>query len=499
MSRSLLLIIADFLLLSLLALARFDHPDQEAASEEARRVQEEAGAERDLVEVLELSLRNEQQNREDLAHRLEVTESELATRDEALRLRERELEETSKDLEDERVEIERLDEERESLESVKWQLEREKSKLSAEYADVQSFLAASEQERGNLLDGLTAAHQEAAVSKERVRILQGQLGEREREIVRAKDELTELEEREKAAQSKNRQLATELQIRETEKLMLEQNLIAAQAEIETVRVEKESIQRETSRLAEGVTVLAESSAAIHNEIRQIQPLSANTIFQDFRENRASIRITAELANGRKRHSEVESVLVSDGTRTYALFLARETPFRLDGAKNRFNAVTASVNLGGMDYRLEEMVFLVADPRLMATPVQQSAIDDSGAGIFPLALEPFRFPEAVLIGADEEYYGESTFKFEGDSEQYLKMQARLFNRLFGEFSPKRGDLVFSKSGDFLGLMVDGQSCVLVDSLLPASQFPVGEAFSADRAEAAFGISRRVLAGRLEGYQ
>ena len=497
MSRSLLLIIADFLLLSLLALARFDQPDQEAASEEARRVQEEAGAERDLIEVLELSLRNEEENREDLAHRLEATESELATREEALRLRERELEETSGDLEEERAEIQRLDEERRTLESEKRQLDREKSELSEEYAGVQSLLAASEDERGDLLQGLTAAHQEAAVSKERVRILQGELGEREREIERAKAELTELEEREKAAQSENRQLATELQIRETQKQMLEQNLIAAKAEIETVRVEKESIQRETSRLAEGVTVLAKSSAAIHEEIRQIQPLSANAIFQDFRENRASIRIDAELANGRKRQSVVESVLVSDGKRTYALFLARESPFRLDGAKNRFNAVMASVNLGGTEYRLQEMVFLAADPRLMAAPVQQSAVDDSGAGIFSLALEPFRFPEAVLIGANEEYYGESTFKFEGDSEQYLRMQARLFNRLFGEFSPKRGDFVFSKSGDFLGLMVDGQSCVLVDSLFPASQFPVGEGFSADLAEAAFGIGRRVLGGRLEG--
>lgn len=499
MSRSLLLIIADFLLLSLLALARFDQPDEGATSEEANIMQGEVGAERDLVEVLELLLRNEQENREELAHWLEATKGELATRDETLRLRERELEDTSKDLEIERAASNRLTEERRILESVKRQLEREKSELSEEYTDVLSSLAASEEKHDTLLEGLTTVHQEAAVSKERVRILQGELGEREREIERAKEEFTELKERERTTLNKNQKLTTALQIREAEKRMLKQNLIAARAEIEIVRLEKENIQSETSRLTEGVTVLAESSAAIHDEIRQIQPLSANTIFQDFRENRISIRIAAELTNGRKRDSKVESVLVSDGRRTYALFLARETPFRLDSTKNRFNAVTASVNLSGTDYRLEEMGFLAADPRLMVAPVQESVIEDSGAKIYPLALEPFRFPEAVLIGTNEEYYGESTFKFEGESDQYLKMEARLFNRLFGEFSPKRGDLVFSKNGDFLGLMVAGQLCVLVDSLFPASQFPVGEAFSPDRAEAALGISRRVLAGRLEGYK
>ena len=52
MSRALLLIIADFLLLSLLALARFDQPDEGSPPEEQVRLQEESAAEQDLFEML---------------------------------------------------------------------------------------------------------------------------------------------------------------------------------------------------------------------------------------------------------------------------------------------------------------------------------------------------------------------------------------------------------------------------------------------------------------
>ncbi len=43
-----------------------------------------------------------------------------------------------------------------------------------------------------------------------------------------------------------------------------------------------------------------------------------------------------------------------------------------------------------------------------------------------------------------------------------MKNRRFTRLFGEFSPSTGDLVLSKTGEFLGIMVNSDYCAVVKS-------------------------------------
>ena len=43
-----------------------------------------------------------------------------------------------------------------------------------------------------------------------------------------------------------------------------------------------------------------------------------------------------------------------------------------------------------------------------------------------------------------------------------MQSKIFNRLFETF-PTSGDLVFSKTGELLGLMVDKLYCALIGNL------------------------------------
>ena len=499
MSRALLLIIADFLLLSLLALARFDQPDEGPPREEQVRLQEESAAQQDLFEMLKISLENEEQNRRSLVDQLKNTRSDLESRVETLEVTESELRKSREDLEDRSATASLLAEEKEKLESIKRELEEEKSVLTENYADTQAMLVASQEERSGLAERLSEARESAAANKERVRFLQEQLEDKETEIERADKDIRALEEQRRTVERENRQLDTQLQIRETEKRMLKQNLIAAQAEIETVRVEKEAIQKQTSKLAEGVSVLAKSSTAIHEEIRQIQPLSLNTIFREFKDNRATVSFTTELSNGRERNFDADSILVSDGEDTFALFHARDTPFRLDGSRSQYSSISASANLGESNHKVVEVAFLAVDPRVMVARMKRGSDEISGTKVFPLAQDPFRFPGAVLISGNEDYYGESTFKLESGRSEYLRMQSRLFNRLFGEFSPKRGDLVFAKTGDFLGLMVNNQYCVLVNSLFLASKFSVGDAYSPEQTESAHRIGRGLLAERARGFQ
>jgi hypothetical protein len=46
-------------------------------------------------------------------------------------------------------------------------------------------------------------------------------------------------------------------------------------------------------------------------------------------------------------------------------------------------------------------------------------------------------------------------------------------LFGEFSPSRGDLVLSKTGELLGIMVNDSTCALITNFLPQRSLSLGE--------------------------
>src|SRR5690606_1697533 len=94
----------------------------------------------------------------------------------------------------------------------------------------------------------------------------------------------------------------------------------------------------------------------------------------------------------------------------------------------------------------------------------------------IALDPFKFTEAVLISNGGAGYGEVPFKLDPADPRYVRMDNRLVRRLFGDFSPSRGDLVLSKTGELLGIMVNSEYCAIVTNFLPAQTLRTGEAGS-----------------------
>ncbi len=494
MNKTLLLVICDFLLLSLLALARFDLPEEARSEEKLREVEREAAVEEDLIEMLKMTLELEETGSEILSNRLQSTEQELDAVSDRLDSAVADLDETSSRLAESRLNAGRLEREREDLSRAKKAVEDDKSRISKHFQSTQEELLSVERERGSIAEALAKVREEAAAERERVRFVQEQLQDKAIEITQAGEKIQALEGERNFAQNRSQRLETELQIVETENRMLEQNLISAEAQIQIVRVEKDAIQKQTSQLVEGVAVLAESSSAIHEEIRQIQPLSANTIFKEFTQNRGEITFSTVARGGKRREVSVPTTLVSSGEATIAVFDASETPFRLVESPSKYRSVSVYLNLGGRETSLGEVAYLSVDPRVMAARVDPSFAEEAGAKTTPLSLEPYRFSEAVLISDSSDYYGESSFKIETSQSDYLKMQGRLFNRLFGEFSPAEGDFVFAKSGDILGLMVNNQYCVLLDSLSFASRIPVGSHFSQEEADTASRIGRAILSRR-----
>jgi hypothetical protein len=107
------------------------------------------------------------------------------------------------------------------------------------------------------------------------------------------------------------------------------------------------------------------------------------------------------------------------------------------------------------------------------PVSAEQAEALGVKVYPTALDPFKFPEAVLVNGGGRGYGEVSFKLDASQPGYVQVDNRLFRRLFGDFAPSRGDLVLSKTGEILGIMVNGDYCAVVNNFLPARKLPTGD--------------------------
>ena len=74
-----------------------------------------------------------------------------------------------------------------------------------------------------------------------------------------------------------------------------------------------------------------------------------------------------------------------------------------------------------------------------------------------------------------------------------MDTRLVNRLFGEFSPRRGDIVFSKSGQLIGFMITDGTSVILDDFRPWQTLRIGDGFNQSEARALHGRLQRLGGG------
>jgi len=455
-NRSILIIICDFLLISILAIVEFKPQEPEPQPQSELQEPARSGAENDLVEVLRLSLEEEARNREALANTLAERETALSETAEELAERERALELTREE---------------------KARIEAERAALAAEQEQLSEAVAQARTRIDKVLAEKQTVEASLQSQAERNRALQEALAAREAALQDASMRIEELN-RERAAIERDRQrLETDLKIVATERAMIEQNLVAARAEMETVRMEKERAEARASQLAEGVSRLAESSTELKQEIREAQPRSINDIFSTYERNRVQVSFdysTAGLFGTRARSMTAQTILVEHNGQAYAVFEASNTPFD-PWTLGDLRGVRATLRLGGRTLEFSEVGFLRQDPRLISVAIPGRFIEGSGIAPFRIEPEPTRFAQAVLIANRTGYYGEAPFKLQPGRRDAVEVQSRLFNRLFGEFSPSRGDFVFSLGGNFMGMMVDGSVFVLLMNPAAADPLPVGERF------------------------
>jgi len=119
-------------------------------------------------------------------------------------------------------------------------------------------------------------------------------------------------------------------------------------------------------------------------------------------------------------------------------------------------------------------------RVVLIPVSAAQRGQLGCKVYHVSSDPFKFQDAVLVGAREGYYGECKFEIDLSTPEYVKLDRSFLKGLFGKFNPTRGDLVFSRTGELLGVMANGTYCMMIRTFDAAATFQFGQDMRAQHA-------------------
>jgi hypothetical protein len=326
-----------------------------------------------------------------------------------------------------------------------------------------------------LSDRLTETAEEAARSRTQAEQLARDLQQQQAQAASLAENISRLEQEKQKVQAEAQALATEVKVAATEREFLRESVQTLRTQVVDEREENSRLQQQTGVLAQGVTQLAVNSADLREEIRSNTPVNANTLFDGYRNNRVDASFHAARENffgPVSRDYKSSSIVVSHGDKTYLLFHVDGTPAALKEPPADWREIEGILRRGDHRISVENMRFLVIDPRVVIVELDSGDVSALGVKTYPTALEPFKFPEAVLIGGAGQYYGEVEFKLDPLTPGYVHMQSKVISRMFGEFSPSVGDLVFSKTGELLGVMVNRRYCALIDNFAASGELPFG---------------------------
>jgi X-X-X-Leu-X-X-Gly heptad repeat protein len=431
MNKTLLLILCDFLLLTLLALTRWETaeppaPKQPPVPEMAANA---VTKDQDLVETMRQSLADEKATRDELAQKLTSAETALASREQSLT-----------------------------------QVQAERARLAQEKSAVAASLGETQRTAAQLGEKLTAATQEASMTKEQLAQLQRELAEKQALADKLEQQRAALEKQHADARKQIEGLTLAVVVAEQEKKNLRETADALKGQVDVERSERVKVQEANTQLAQGVGQLAEKSGQLTKEIRENRPINANVLFNDYLTNRVTASFSATrrgMLGPVNKAKDTDTVLVTDGRQVYALVHAADTAIAFGEYGVEWESLSVELAHGGAGRMPAHQVqFLAQDPRIMVIPLDASQVSALGARVYPLAADPFKFPEAVLIDGGGRGYGEVGFKLDPSEAGYVRVDNRFFKRLFGDFKPKSGDLVFAKTGELLGIMVNNDYCAVL---------------------------------------
>ncbi len=489
MNRSLLLVVCDFLLLSLLALANFEQTGQPVTTEEDSAVLVEAaesGQDEAMMNLLASALAAEQSSQAELEEKLQRAEAELVAmessreelsetlteKESAIAEREQLLAEREQMLAEVRAQNERIARERAAAEAQASAIQAERDRLATERAQA----AAEAEQLASTVEDLAsrADTSEAELQKrtEELTRLEAALAERSRELQLAERRQAEIE-------TERQRLANEVATAEREKQLLTSSLDTARETIGLERQEKEQLRQQAETLTEGVSRLAEASTEITEEVRSLRPKSTNEIYREANENRVQLRWEGSrsgLFGDSPFEESVDTVITRIDGRPILWVQLSQTPFADPERRKFIRSLNAYLEAGDTRFRIPQMGILDQDRTLLFLPLTEEIVDRLEVKTFAAAADPFRFEDMVVVDLPESRFGESGFRIDTAKPSHLEVDSRVFSALFGQFSPSAGNLAFTRAGEFLGIVTRPGEAWMVEPVRTGGKIDFGEKFS-----------------------
>lgn len=491
MNRSLLLVVCDFLLLSILALARFDVPKDAVIAKDDQKVVSREVVERisdgenydDVVAELEATnetlLENLSNDKDTLIEEKLKLEAEIADRQKELDRKEREIASKDAVIEGNEEALNLAKKDAEQLEAQRKEIERKREEL------LQSN-AASKKE----LELLAKNLDEAKKKSEELAVLKSK---REREAEAARLELAASVERAKAqelAAAEARALLIEEKKRSDELLAsaakidkkidnLNKGLDGVGQDLKNVGQGLAGVGEKISNVSQDVTsVKAEvkESAEVQKEnfrkLNERQTRSVNEIFTRYEQNKVTLELSYTHKTGIMQKNTddsflMDTILMVDGNFVYALIHAKDSPFRVDHTPRKLVSVRGQITAPKLKSPIpvKEIAFM-DDPRIMIVPLYAKPDElakSSGLELFRAPSNPFLFDDAVVVDVKDGRFGQTKCLRDEKDGRYIQVDEKHFAFLTGEFNPGKGDLVFSQKAELLGIMVNGDYAFHIKNL------------------------------------
>jgi hypothetical protein len=318
---------------------------------------------------------------------------------------------------------------------------------------------------------------ETVITKEGLAATEAEVKRQMDQAAALKQQLAQLEKSNQVVQAEKQQLATQLQVAQVEQHAAADLAARMRDEVKIEREEKSKLADSVKAQAHQTSELVHQTGELAKEIHEARPLAANMVFNEFVTNRVTTAFhtyrSALLGIDATRDRETETVLVADGTNTYALCHVEDTPLTLWTPGTDWQTLKGTLSHKATLLPIRSLSFSGADPRLVLIPVTQSQARDLGCKVYHISGDPYKFQDAVVVGAREGYYGECKFQIDLTVPLYVKMDHNSLKGLFGKFNPSRGDLVFSKSGELLGIMANNTYCMMITGFNSTATIQFGD--------------------------
>lgn len=451
MNRSILIVICDFLLVSLLV---FSTPDMSKVNENSEKIaattpaKPQVDSKQDLGNVMRMALDEERKNRDALVQELKSTRDTVTQQQALVSDREQKIKTVQQEL---------LTREQESK-----ALSEQQAKLQQQFTSAQANIQSlNSQLRSNEVDKL--------LSKEQLAAMQAETKKQVQEAMALQARLSQMQKSNQMVLTEKQQLANQLLVADAEKRSAAQQVAFMQDQVKAEREEK-------AKLVDNVKTLATKSEALATEIRDNRPLAPNAIYNQFISNRVTAAFYAfkpGLLIDSNRRRETDTVLVSNGTNIYSLCHVQDTPLVITAAPTDWQSLTGALLHRGASSPIRSLSFSLQDPRIVLMPVSDAEARALGCKVYRTSADPFKFQDAVVVGTREKYYGECKFQMDVNMPEYVKMDHSSLRGLFGKFNPSRGDLVFSKNGELLGVMANNTYCTMLKNFNPITTLEFSE--------------------------